>query len=59
MTVELSPRAEADIIRQFRYYFVDQGKPYLRAMNSNYPQVITATELVILGVAMMLIRRVS
>jgi plasmid stabilization system protein ParE len=25
--VELFPRAEADIIRQFRYYLVDQGSP--------------------------------
>jgi plasmid stabilization system protein ParE len=25
--IEISPRAEADIIRQFRYYLVDQGAP--------------------------------
>ena len=27
MKIEISPRAEADIIRQFRYYLVDQGAP--------------------------------
>jgi plasmid stabilization system protein ParE len=27
LTVELFPRAEADIIRQFRYYPVDAGDP--------------------------------
>jgi toxin ParE1/3/4 len=27
LIVELFPRAEADIIRQFRYYLVDKGDP--------------------------------
>ena len=27
MKVELFPRAEADVIRQFRYYLVDQDSP--------------------------------
>jgi toxin ParE1/3/4 len=27
--VELFPRAEADIVRQFRYYLVDQGAPII------------------------------
>lgn len=29
MTVELFPRAEADIIAQFRYYLVDQNAPLI------------------------------
>jgi len=41
-----------------RYYRVDQGKAYLRAMNPKYPAVISAADLVILGVATMLIRKV-
>ena len=27
MKIEIYPRAEADIVRQFRYYFVEQDAP--------------------------------
>ncbi|HEY0457077.1 MAG TPA: transcriptional repressor LexA [Verrucomicrobiae bacterium] len=38
-------------------YLVERGKPYLRAENPRYPQLIPAQELVIQGVMVALIRK--
>ncbi|NIP77225.1 MAG: repressor LexA, partial [Xanthomonadales bacterium] len=35
----------------------DRGKPYLRAENPKYPKLIPATELVIQGVMVALVRK--
>ena len=38
-------------------FVADQGKPYLRAENPRYPKLIPASELVIQGVMVALIRK--
>jgi repressor LexA len=40
-------------------YIVKSGKPYLRAENPNYPDLIPAQELMIQGVFKALIRKVK
>ena len=40
-------------------FMLDRGKPYLRAENTRYPDLIPATELVIQGVMVALIRKVE
>jgi repressor LexA len=40
-------------------FMLDRGKPYLRAENPRYPDLIPATELVIQGVMVALIRKVE